>query len=68
LIKKQICVTRPQCVNFVGGGMFCIFYFLMFVVFMYGLCLQVSDWLFFGGGSVNWDGLYMAVLHYPDGK
>jgi len=27
--------------------MFCLFYFLMYYVFMYGLCLQVSDWLFF---------------------
>jgi hypothetical protein len=48
--------------------MFCLFYFLMFVVFMYGLCLQVSDWIFFLFGSVNWGGLYMAVLHQPDGK
>jgi len=29
--------------------MFCLFYFLMFVVFMYGLCLQVNDWLFLIG-------------------
>jgi len=39
----------------------------MFVVLMYGLCLQVSDWLFLLGIG-NWGGLYVAVLHRHDGK
>lgn len=44
--------------------MFCFFLFLMYVVFM----AYRSGTGFFLLGSVNWGGLYMVLLHHPDGK